>query len=174
MSEVFYTVTQNLQRACTMECRRVVLIPRCMVGLNLVMGKYQQKLNTFVVSWSYNRICCKQVQHFYCTYLKHSIVVDFHNTKRFMCVIHIFCAILRNLLLFIYKTGHALLSSDKYQPEYSEVVNFFCFWPHVRKPQWLTFINKRCQFFCININKFPKFVEDRSEFIGILINTSRF
>ena len=24
-----------------MECRRVVIIPRCTVGLNLIMGKYQ-------------------------------------------------------------------------------------------------------------------------------------
>ncbi len=36
--------TQNLQTACTMECRRVVVIPGCTVGLNLVMGKFQWKL----------------------------------------------------------------------------------------------------------------------------------
>ncbi len=45
MSEVFYTVTQNLQTACTMECRWVGVITRCKVGLNLVMGKLQHILS---------------------------------------------------------------------------------------------------------------------------------
>ncbi len=44
MFKVFYTVAQNLQTACTMECRKVVVIPGYPLGLDWVMGKYQQKL----------------------------------------------------------------------------------------------------------------------------------
>ena len=35
-------VGSGLQTACTMECGRVVVISRCMVGINLVTGKQYQ------------------------------------------------------------------------------------------------------------------------------------
>ena len=41
---------------------------------------------SFFVSWSYNRIWCGEEQHFYCTCMKHFMVVEFHNTK---CCMHV-------------------------------------------------------------------------------------
>ena len=53
---------------------------------------YQQEK---FVSLSYNRICCWQVQHFYC--MKHFIVVDFHNAE---CCMHV----IQNMLCYTEKS----------------------------------------------------------------------